>query len=94
MKIKFTCPKCGCHSLVSKTTHTESRFEELVGMDKNEDPIYGAGDGARWEGPVVVGYQCGEDRCSHEVAGDVAVSQMIQKGLKEGWLEKHGRRKA
>ena len=84
MKIKFTCPACGDHVLICTTSYEVMSSKQITGMDGNQDPIYGEiSDYAQSD--EVAKYHC--HICGHEVAGDLAISQMIEKGLKEGWLE-------
>ena len=85
MKVKFTCPACGDHILICTVSYEAMSSKQIVGMDGNQDPVYGEiGDYAQSD--EVAKYHC--NICGHEVAGDVAVGEMIEKGLKEGWLEK------
>ena len=86
MKIKFTCPKCGGHILDHKVIHTESTTEEIIGMDEDEDAIHSDVAGDYWEGRHENEFSCGQ--CQHEVASAVEVKEMIEQGLKEGWIEK------
>ena len=84
MKIKFTCPACGDHTLICTTSYEAMSSKQITGMDGNQDPVYGEiSDYAQSD--EVAKYHC--HICGHEVAGDLAVSQMVEKGLKEGWLE-------
>lgn len=89
MKTKFTCPQCQGHILICEATHMATNSNEIVGMDKDESPIYGdENHGGYWESDETVKYAC--QKCEHEVAGDVAVSEMVAKGVREGWLKKNG----
>ena len=85
MKIKFTCPACGDHTPICTTSYEAMSSKQITGMDGNQDPVYGEiSDYAQSD--EVAKYHC--HIFGHEVAGYLAISQMVEKGLKEGWLEK------
>ena len=85
MKFTFTCPQCGGHILDHTIQHTESTTEQLVGMDKEGEGIYAPTDAQYSERENINSYSCGQ--CKHQVAGDVEVGVMIEKGTEQGWLK-------
>lgn len=84
-RFTFTCPKCQGHILDHTLQHTESTTEQLVGMDKEGEGIYAPTDAQYSERENINSYSCGQ--CKHQVAGDVEVGVMIEKGTEQGWLK-------
>ena len=92
MKIKFTCPKCGCHDLVHKVSFQVQKDNVVVGLDKDCSPIY-AQEPAKegyWESNEIDDYECGNSHCQTPICdtGHPSVDEVIDIGLAEGWIEK------
>lgn len=92
MKIKFTCPKCGGHVLICKSTQEVQRESNILGIDDMGMPIVDdnpATEGYR-ESPEIETYQCGNPKCQAPVVdvGHPDLDEVIAIGQEEGWIKK------
>jgi hypothetical protein len=91
MKIIFTCPHCGDHHLVCKTSWETQKEQSILGIDEDEGPIFSEDPASEgfWEGNEVEEFLCGNQKCSAPVSvGHPSFDEVVALGLKEGWIKK------